>query len=193
MLRMFGYDGGAPVHRAYGGIAAADRSVLGVGGDVVDLTVLPRWQDRGAAPRHLGYATAEAWYELLWTRPEDRPVLDGRAPAPRSGAAAGFPPGRMAVAVALARRGHGRAGVLPAPAVIPVEMRLEAAGPVTLEGVPEAYIRLTGGPEGMLAMLRRRQRLAVKGERTVDVFDWAAWGRAASATIRALTPAEVMG
>lgn len=195
MLQMYGFDGGTPTHRAHGGLTAADPSVFGVGGDAVDLTVLPRWTEYGAARA----ARRHAWYDLIWTTPADRIFLDHRTYAHSSPAGLQYPDLVMEEAIwprgrlaeILLRRALGQAGVLPAPEVIPFEERLEAAGPVTLEGVPEAHITLWGGPEKALKLLQRRRAIAVKNDRTVDVYDWDAWGRTAAEAIRALLVPEV--
>ncbi|OEV11342.1 hypothetical protein [Streptomyces nanshensis] len=216
MLKMYGFNGGAPLHRAHGGIAAADPSVFEVGGDAVDLTVLPRRTEYRAARA----VCQEAWYDLLWTAPADRIFLDHRtydhsSPAARERlvrvlTASGvlLENGELSederLEEAMQRRGRlvevllqrakSRAGALPAPAVIPVEERLErleAAEPVTLEGMPEEHITLWGGPEKTLRMLRQDRKIAVKNDRSVDIYDWAAWGRAAAATIRELPVPEV--
>ncbi|MBV7674163.1 hypothetical protein STHAL_32465 [Streptomyces halstedii] len=215
MLRMYGYDGGAPLHRPYGGLAAADPAVLGIGGDRVDLTVLPRWTEDGPAPYHLHSADSGAWYDLIWTAPSDRLLLDGRSRAHSSPAERGRADGvlaragllprardgedadllgpapRAAVAGVVLRRALGRAGVLPMPAVILARERLAAAAPVTLDGLAQGHIRLLGGPERALSVLRRRQKLAVEHDRTTDIYDWDAWGRTAAQTVRGLTLPEV--
>lgn len=204
MLRMFGFDGGTPMRCAYRGITEADPGAAGIGGDGVDLTVLPRPTERGVAPG-LARAHAGAWYDLLWTAPRDRVLLDGRAQAHRSpaerqrltGVLAGggsdtdeeleealHVRGRMAGLVQ--RRALGWAGVLPMPEVIPVEERLEALPPVTLDGVLASHVALLGGADKALGFLRERQAAAVRGDRTVGIYDWTAWGRAAAQVLRAL-------
>jgi len=215
MLQMYGFDGGTPLHRAREAITAAEPAVFATGGDTVDLTVLPRWTEYG--PRH-HCANRDAWYDLVWTAPADRILLDSRvyahsSPAERQRLArvlagagvlpdvfgadedepvdGGLPP-RGLLAGVLLRRALAHAGVLPPPDVIPFEERLEAAGAVTLEGLSKAQMALLGGPEAALQMLQRRQRIAVKSDRTVDIYDWDAWGRSAAGTIRALpVPAVV--
>lgn len=210
MLRMYGYDGGTPMHRAYRGLVEADPGVVGIGGDAVDLTVLPRWTECGVAPG-LHRAEADAWYDLLWTAPGDRLLLDvcaraRSAPAERRrlrGALAGaglLPAGQAATAedveAALAYRAGtarvllsralDRAGVLPMPEVIPVRERLEALAPVTLDGVPSSHITLLGGTDAALRFLQQRQTAAVRDDRTADIYDWGAWGCTAAETVRAL-------
>lgn len=208
MLQMYGFDGGTPLHRAREGIAAADPAIFTTGGDRVDLKVLPRWTEYGPR-RHR--ASSDAWYDMVWTEPEDRVLLDSRAhghssPAERQRLARnledgdvpswtdeeGAPPPRGVLAGILLRRALGHAGVLPPPDVIPFEERLAAAGEVTLEGWSDAQMTLLGGPEGTLRMLQRTQWMAVKHDRTVDIYDWEAWGRSAAKTIRALPVPAVM-
>lgn len=209
MLRMYGFDGGTPLHCAREGIAAADPSVFGIGGDLVDLSVVPRWTEYGA----VRLARRGSWYDLAWTAPADRILLDHRVYAHasptarerltrvladtgalRNGCGCCSEEERLEEAMelrgllaeVLLRRTWGRVGVLPAPGVIPVQERLEAAEPVTLEGVQEEHITLWGGPGKTLEMLQRRRAAAVKSDRTVDICDWRAWGRSAVETIRSL-------
>ncbi|MFF3730897.1 hypothetical protein ACFYXM_11385 [Streptomyces sp. NPDC002476] len=170
MLRMYGFDGGTPTHRAYRAITKAAPEILRTGGERLDLTALPRWTEY-RAPRP---ARGDAWYDLLWTDPADREADE-------------FDDGRGRTAELLRRRAVAPAGHLPMPPVIPVETRLAGATPVTLDGMSVGHVTLLGGPERALEVLRRRRRLAVKGDRSTDIYDWDAWGRNAVAVISGLT------
>jgi hypothetical protein len=209
MLRMYGFDGGAPVHRAHGALRKAAPEIRRIGGESLDLTVLPHWTEY-RAPRP---ARADAWYDLLWTAPADRLLLDHAAylrrtdaehrhlaaVLTRAGELTG--PGRDGedesldqavsargrMAELLRKRALAAAGHVPMPRVIPAQTRLAGAAPVTLDGMDEGHIAFCGGPERTLEMLRRRQRIAMEGDRSVDSYDWDAWGHHAAAVIGGLT------
>ncbi|MFD8609744.1 hypothetical protein [Streptomyces sp. NPDC059631] len=171
MLRMYGFDGGTPTQRPYRAIADAVPEALRVGGERLDLTVLPRWTEyRASRP-----AIADAWYDLLWTDPVEREARTDEDDNDR---------GR--IAELLRGRAVARAGHLPMPPVIPVESRLAGLAPVTLDGMEEGHVTLLGGPKRALEMLRRRQRLAVEGDRSTDIYDWDAWARNAGGVISGL-------
>ena len=72
--------------------------------------------------------------------------------------------------------------------VIPVGRRLEAVEQVTLDGVPEAHVTLTGGLAKTLWMLRQEQEIAVERDRATDVY---AGGRTSVEAVRALRMPEV--
>ncbi|MFB6814347.1 hypothetical protein ACFCV8_07355 [Streptomyces sp. NPDC056347] len=171
MLRMYGFDGGTPTHRAYRAITEMEPEMQCLGGERLDLTVLPRWTEY-RSPRP---AREDAWYDLLWTDPADQ-VRAGE-----------FDDGRGRAAEVLCEQAVARAGHLPMPPVIPVETRLAGAGPVTLDGMSEEEITLWGGREKALEMLRRRRRIAVEGDRTTDIYDWDEWARRAISVITDLT------
>jgi hypothetical protein len=172
MLRMYGFDGGTPTHRAYRAITKAAAEILEIGGERLDLTILPRWTEY-RAPRP---ARGDAWYDLLWTDPTDREARGDE-----------FDDARGRTAELLSGRAVAPAGHLPMPPVIPVETRLAGVAPVTLDGMNEGHVTLLGGPERALEVLQRRQRLAVEGDRSADIYDWDAWARNAVSVIRGLS------
>ncbi|MFJ5952570.1 hypothetical protein [Streptomyces noursei] len=65
-----------------------------------------------------------------------------------------------------------RVAVLPAPPVIPLELRLAAAPPVDISHLTEAELTFLGGEDKAREFAERDQRIAIADDSTVDVYDW---------------------
>lgn len=162
MLQLRGFNDGTPTHSLHAGLYRTDRTILEIGGDQIDLCIVPRRTDHLRGD-HRPQAVPSAWYDLIWTPPAARDI-----PADELHA-------------------HGtRVGELPAPPVIPLEKRLAAAPPATLDGLSEAQIRMMGGPEKALDWLEGLRYCAIQSDRTVDIYDWDAYAATTITLIRAL-------
>lgn len=162
MLQLRGFNDGTPTHSLHAGLYRTDRTILEIGGDQIDLCIVPRRTDHLRGD-HRPQAVPSAWYDLIWTTVAARDI-----PADELHA-------------------HGTlVGSLPAPPVIPFEKRLAAAPPATIDHLTEGQIQILGGREKALAWAEGHRRAAVEEDRTVDIYDWDAYAATTITLIRAL-------
>lgn len=135
-----------------------------------DLTVWPRRTDIRYGREA---ATPSAWYDLWWTHPAPGHLTPWDEEDPQLG---------------IRHVRISRIRSVPPPPRIPAEQRLATAPPVTLDGLNERQIRMLGGPEQALKVLRGRQRIDVEHDHSTDAYDWAALAAQIVEIARGLTP-----
>ncbi|MGW5817233.1 hypothetical protein [Streptomyces noursei] len=153
-LRVLGFDDHQPARALRKALAKVAHQPEFPKPTEADLTIYPLFRE---------YADARCWYEVWWTHPglvfDTDPITDFRT-------------------VETAPVRIERVTLLPAPDVIPFEVRLAAAAPATLEGLSEQHVRLLGGMDGAREYAEQQRRIAVKLDRTTDVYDWDAYAAA---------------
>jgi hypothetical protein len=132
-----------------------------------DLSIVPKSDHR---------RTAERWYTLHWSYPSVE--LETNWATGET-----YP----TVVQTLA----DKAGVIPAPPVIPVEQRLATAEPVDLDSVAEGQLRMYGGRDGVRQILESRRDAAIRQDRTVGIYDWTALAATVAAMIDELEPPKL--
>lgn len=178
MIIIKGFDGGTPTVRLTAAIETIAPDLLTVHDPHrAHLSIMPRYTDPG--PRQ---ATSDAWYDLRWTHPAVRNCAD-------NGWCDLCEPGDHHLYIDHVTIGD--AGHLPAPPMIPVEERIAAAPPVTLDGISDGQITMCGGPDKTLRLLAARQNAAIRDDRSVDAYDWQALAGRTVSTARSLTPPKL--
>lgn len=171
MIRIQGRNNHAPTRRLSAALHSRHPHLTAPGTESgLVLSILPRSTDPWPG---LPMVEPDAWYDLCWTRRET--VTDEH----------GLAEERWVTVK--------RVGVLPAPPVLPLEVRDAAVPPATLDGMPEAHITLLGGPEKALEMLASRRRLAIRHDHSTDIYDWDAYSDQVAARIEALPAPAAAG
>ena len=167
MIRIEGRNGCAPTRRLSAALHSRHPHLTAEvpSRPELTLTLTPRATDPWLG---LPMARPGAWYDLHWTRRETITGEDGL-------------PELRWVPVA-------RAGALPAPPVLPLEIREAAVPPATLNGLTEQQIALLGGPDKALQMVTQRRALAIRHDRSTDIYDWDAYADTVAARIASLAP-----
>jgi hypothetical protein len=169
MIHIQGYDGGAPTRRLTDAIRRLDPALLdSYDRNRADLTIVPACQED---------TTRERWYDLHWSHPGVEPVEDWSTGEQYPTVTQVLMPGQI--------------GTIGAPPSIPVEERLAAAEPVSLDGVSDAHLAMYGGPDGVREILETRRDIAIRHDRTVDAYDWDALAATVVELVRALDPPKL--
>jgi hypothetical protein len=157
MIRIEGVDGYTPTARLMAAITElAPQLTIGGSRKHADITIRPRCTVISGRDDS---ATRDAWYDLYWSHPA---VVPGRD---------------YVTEQAYAEITHemlGHITTLPPPDRIPLQDRIAAAEPITLDGWSEADIALYDGEAGVREMLTRRRDTHLEHGQSVDAYDWTA-------------------
>ena len=171
MIRVEGLNDHTPVRALHAAIREIAPDLVDAYDPTrADLTVWPRRTD---IPDSEESATPDAWYDLWWTHS----TVTYLEPWDEEDEALDIRHARIS-----------RIRSVPPPPRIPLEQRLEAAPPVTLDGLSEEQIRMWGGPGAVRETLEGRQRTALEYDHSVEAYDWAALAERIVEIARGLTP-----
>ncbi|MEU7591274.1 hypothetical protein AB0A95_33880 [Micromonospora sp. NPDC049230] len=130
------------------------------------LTIRPRSTALGAS----NPATSEVWYDLLWTHPAVHAVEGPHGPE-----------------LSVEHVEIATAGTLPPPPRIPVETRIAAAPPVTVDHLSDDELRVWGGAEKLIRSWTGHRDAALRDDRSADAYDWSTYATQIAAQVRSLT------
>ncbi|MEU6362213.1 hypothetical protein [Streptomyces albidoflavus] len=166
-VHILGFDGGAATVKFRGALAKiATWPASAYSRTHAELAVYPVLQEDAAATR---------WYDLYWVH---QTVVH-------------FPPTNLA-------EESGSVGVdfvrikwiasLPAPPGVPLDQRLAQLPEPSLDGFTPEQIQFLGGEEAALRHLRTQQEIAVRTDRTMEIYDWDAYAATVLPHLQAPVP-----